>query len=355
MPWLIYEDDPAWVPPLRLERRLHFSSLNPFFKHGKWQGWLAYRNDKPVGRISAQIDDLHRQRYGPDTGHFGLLEGEDSPDVFNALIQAAEQWLIKHQARIITGPFHLSINQECGLLVDGFETPPALMMPHHKPWYGRYLEEQAYEPAKDLFAYWVNVDFEIPRVMSRLIAKYGKQVTLRTLHRKDIKNEMELLRDLFNDAWSENWGFVPFTVAEFAELGNSLRLLVPDDYVQIAEIDGRAVAFIAALPNLNEILSDLDGRLFPFGLVKLISRIKGRKIKTGRVPLMGVRKQYQNRPVGMALAYLVIDAVRSALLRRGIMEVEMSWILEDNSGMRSILDSIGSKAYKRYRLYEKTL
>lgn len=353
--WRVYRDDPNWVPPLRLERRLHFSRFNPFFKHGEWQAWVAFRADKPVGRISAQVDQLHRQCYGGHTGHFGLLELEDDPAVFSALISQAEAWLQERQTSHITGPFHLSINQECGLLVEGFETPPVLMMPHGRPWYGSLLEQAGYSAAKDLLAYWVNVDFDIPKVMSRLLNKYGPQVRLRTLRRKDLKNEMELLRDIFNDAWSNNWGFVPFTKEEFAELGTSLRLLVPDDYVQVAEIDGKAVAFIAALPNLNEILKDIDGKLFPFGLIKLIRRLKGRQIKTGRVPLMGVRKQYQNKPIGMALAFLVIDAVRSALLSRGIGEVEMSWILEDNSGMRNILDSIGSTLYKRYRLYEKKL
>ncbi len=355
LPWSIYQDDPAWVPPLRLERRLHFSSLNPFFKHGQWRAWLAYSNDRPVGRISAQIDALHRQQYGPDTGHFGLLEGEHEPAIFKALMHTAESWLLEQQARRISGPFNFSINQECGLLVDGFETPPVFMMPHHRPWYGQCLEAQGYLPAKDLFAYRVKVDFERPAVMRRLITRYGRRVRLRTLRRRDMKNEMALLRELFNEAWAENWGFVPFTQAEFAELGTSLRLLVPDDYVQIAELDGQAVAFIVALPNVNEVLPELDGRLFPFGLFKLLRHIKGGRIKTGRVPLMGVRRQYQNRPLGMAMIYLLVDAVRRALWERGIREVELSWVLEDNSGTIKIMDSIGSTAYKRYRLYEKSL
>ncbi len=355
LPWHIYADDPAWVPPLRLERQLHFSASNPFFEHGTWQAWLAYRNGQPVGRISAQIDELHRQRYGKHTGQFGLLEAENDPAVFAALIQTAELWLTERQATQITGPFNLSINQECGLLVEGFQTPPSIMMPHGRDWYGRLLEEQGYAPAKDLLAYWAEVDFDPPRVMQSLIRRYSPRVTLRTLRRKRLKEELGILRDIFNDAWSENWGFVPMTEAEFAELGTSLRLFMPDDYVQIAEVDGEPAAFVAALPNLNEVFADMNGHLLPFGWAKLFWHLKRQKFSTGRIPLMGIRQHFQNTPLGMALAFMVIDAARHALLARGIHEIEMSWILEDNSGMRNILDSIGGTAYKRYRIYQKNL
>ncbi len=355
VPWYIYANDPLWVPPLRLERRFHFSRFNPFFKHGEWQAWVAYQNGQPVGRISAQIDSLHRERYGADSGHFGLLECIDDSEVFAALILNAEAWLASRQVRHVSGPFNLSINQECGILVDGFDTPPVIMMPHSPRWYGRLLEEQGYLPAKDLLAYKVRVDFEIPRVMQVLINRFSSRVTLRTLKRNHFDEEMETLRDIFNDAWSENWGFIPFTREEFAELGTSLRLLLPDEFIQIAEVDGKAAAFMVGLPNLNEVLIELNGSLFPFGWLKIIKKIRNKEIRTGRIPLMGVRKQFHNTPLGLALACLVIDAPRQAGIARGIEEVEMSWILEDNVAMRSILDSIGSKQYKRYRIYGKTL
>ena len=167
--------------------------------------------------------------------------------------------------------------------------------------------------------------------------------------------EMEVLRDLFNDAWSENWGFIPFTEAEFAELGNSLRLLVPEGFIQIAEVDGIPAAFMVGLPNLNEILSKLDGSLFPFGWIRLIRWYRGHSARTGRIPLMGVRKQFQNTPLGMALAFMVIDGPRQPMLSVGIREVDMSWILENNKSMQGILDLIGSRQYKRYRIYGRTL
>lgn len=355
VPWRIYVDDPMWVPPLRLERRFHFSRFNPFFKHGEWQAWIAYRNNQPVGRISAQIDQLHRQRYGPETGHFGLFECIDDVEVAAVLMSAAEEWLTARHARHVTGPFNLSINQECGILVDGFDTPPMVMMPHSRRWYGRLLEEQGYQPVKDLLAYWVEVDFKVPRLMSALIAKFSDQVRLRPLRRDKFSEEMEILRDIFNDAWSENWGFVPVTKAEFAELGTSLRLLVPDDCIQIAEVDGVPSAFMVALPNLNEIFAELDGSLFPFGWVKL-SRIKSRgAVRTGRIPLMGVRKQFHNTPLGMALAFMVIDAPKKLARAVGVQAVELSWILEENKPMRAVLDSLGCREYKRYRIYGKTL
>ncbi|MBI2994356.1 MAG: N-acetyltransferase [Gammaproteobacteria bacterium] len=355
VPWQVYAGDPAWVPPLRLERRLHLSALNPFLAHGAWQGWVATRDHRPVGRISAQIDELHRQRYSANTGHFGMLEAGDDRDVFTVLFAAAEGWLRERGTRHVTGPFNFSINQECGLLIGGFDTPPSLLMPHGRPWYAARVEEQGYVPVKDLLAYWVRVDFEAPRVMSALLKRFAPRLRVRTLCRPHLRDELRLLRDIFNDAWSENWGFVPFTEAEFAELGQSLRLFVDDRLVQIAELDGVPAAFIVALPNLNEVLAGLDGSLFPLGWARLLWRLKRREIRTGRVALMGVRRSFQNRPLGMALAFQVIDAVRWALRELGIGEVEMSWILEENKGMRNILDCIGSKPYKRYRIYEKQL
>lgn len=351
----IHGDDPAWIAPLRLERRLHLSRHNPFFEHGEWQAWIAWREGLPVGRISAQVDRLHREIYGPDTGHFGLVEAVDDAEVFGALFQAAESWLQTRGTRTVTGPFNLSVNQECGLLVEGFSRPPMVMMPHGRPWYGPRVEAEGYAPARDLLAYWVNTDFTPPRVMESLLRRYGSAVRLRTLRRDRMAEELEILRDLFNDAWSENWGFVPFTAAEFADIGATLKLLVPDDFVQIAELAGEPVAFIAALPNVNEAAADLDGHLLPLGWAKLAWRLKREQVRTGRVPLMGVRKRFQNSPQGIALAFQVIQAVKQALYRRGILEVEMSWILDDNKGMRHILEVIGSTLYKRYRIYSKTL
>jgi hypothetical protein len=355
IPWRIYADDPLWIPPLRLERRLHFSRFNPFLKHAEWQAWVAYRDNEPVGRISAQVDQLHRNHHGAHTGHFGLLETIDDAEVLSALLCSAENWLVARHTKYVTGPFNLSINQECGILVEGFDTPPMVMMPHSRPWYGPLLERHGYRPAKDMLAYWAEVEDEAPPLMTTLKEKFSKQVVLRRLRRDRFDEEMEVLRDIFNDAWSENWGFVPFTKAEFAELGSSLRLLVPDEFIQIAEVDGTPAAFMAGLPNLNEIFAGLNGNLFPFGWIRLIHHLKSRGVHTGRIPWMGVRKQFQNTPLGMALAFMVIDAPRKAGISRGIQALELSWILEDNKAMRSILKYLGCREYKRYRIYGKSL
>ncbi|MCC6916243.1 N-acetyltransferase [Nitrosomonas sp.] len=355
VPWQLFADDPVWVPPLRLERRLHLSRFNPYFKHAQWQGWIACQDNQPVGRISAQIDELHRERYGTDTGHFGMLESIRDEAVFSHLIQVAESWLIDHGAYQITGPFNFSINQECGLLVQGFDTPPVFMMPYSPEWYAGLLEQNGYRPCRDLLAYWLKTDFEPPSAMQAIDRKYQHQIRVRPLQRSRFNEEIEIMRDIFNDAWSDNWGFVPFTKEEFAELGSSLRWLVPDEFIQIAEMDGVPVAFMAVLPNLNEVLPALNGKLFPFGLFRLISKLKSGLITTGRVPLMGVRRQFHNTLPGIALAFKVIDAPRKFIKSRGIGHVELSWILEDNQSMRTILEKIGGREYKRYRIYEKTL
>lgn len=355
IPWQIYADDPMWVPPLRLERRLHFSKMNPYFKHAEWQAWIAYRGTEPAGRISAQVDSIQRKYHGAEEGQFGLLEAVDDPRVFNALLETAESWLAERDSRHITGPFNFSINQECGVLVEGFDTPPVVLMPHSRKWYGPMIEGQGYCPAMDLLAYWINTDFEPSKAMSTIVKRYSRQIHIRNLRRNKFNEELEIIRDIFNDAWSQNWGFIPVTREEFTDLGQSLKYLIPDEFIKIAEIDGRAVSFIVVIPNLNEVLSKLNGRLFPMGWLKIYRAIRRKTIRTSRVPLMGVRREYQNRPLGLALAYLVCATARDEVVKYGIRGSEMGWILENNLGMRSMLDNIHSQEYKRYRIYEKTL
>ena len=355
LPWAIYRDDPAWSPPLWLERRLHFSRMNPFFKSGSWQAWLALQGSRCVGRICAHVNSIYQQHYGADNGHFGLIEAEQDSTVFAALTGTAEQWLAQRGVSRITGPYNFSINQECGLLVDGFDTPPVCLMPHSRAWYGPMLEQQGYAPVQDLLAYWVSIDFDAPPAMVSITRRYQDRIRLRPLNRKKFGEELELMRDIFNDAWSNNWGFIPFTRAEFDDLGNSLRLFIEDEFIQIAEVDGVAAAFMVTLPNLNEAFREIDGKLLPLGWLKLLRYVRQKRFRTGRVPLMGVRKQYQHRPIGLALAFMIIDESRREVLDYGISEVEMSWILENNKPMISILDSIGSRLYKRYRMYGKTI
>lgn len=353
----IYSDDPYWIPPLTLERHLHFSRFNPFFKHGKWKTWLAYSDGRPVGRISAQVDRLHRGHYGIKSGHFGLFEAIEDEVVAAALFQAAESWLRSEGTEVITGPFNLSINQESGLLVDGFDTPPVLMMPHGRRWYDSMVRSQGYTVARDLYAYWITADqFKNPPAVLTLQRRYGSKVKLRPFNRRRFQQELMIIRDIFNDGWTDNWGHVPMTIAEINDLGAALRFFIPDDLICIAEIDDKPVAFMVFMPNLNESFAKTQGSLFPRGIFTLIGDIRKKRIKTGRVPLMGVRKQYHNSPLGIALAFMVVNAVvKFASTQLGMEGAEISWILEDNKGMMNMLDSIGSQRYKTYRVYEKRL
>ena len=355
LPWSLYRDDPMWVPPLLLERRMHLSAKNPYFEHAKFCSWIAYRDDMPVGRISAQIDRLHVERYQDATGFFGMLEAEDDIRTFQILLNTAQNWLRKQGMRRICGPFNLSINQELGLLVDGFDAPPSLMMGHARPYYASNIEKCGYQKEKDLLAYMINADFKMAAAGKRVMARSQDQIQIRNLKKSNFIDELKVIRDVFNDAWSQNWNFVPFTSAEFDHLGKDLKMLAEEDLVKIAEINGEPSAFIVVLPNINEIIRDLNGKLLPFGWLKMLWRLKIKYPKTSRIPLMGVRCRYHDTLMGAALAFSVIAAVQQSALKRGLEKVELSWILEDNKGMRSIIESIGGYVYKTYRIFSKQL
>ncbi|HCV65774.1 MAG TPA: N-acetyltransferase [Serratia sp.] len=355
-PSSLYRNDPSWITPLYVEREEHLSKKNPGTEHIEWQAWVAKKEGKVVGRITAQIDSLHRERYGEDTGHFGMIDAIDDPEVFRALFTAAEDWLKSKGALKITGPFSLNINQESGLLVEGFDTPPSALMTHAKPYYATNLERQGYTQGIDLLAYWMKrTDLNFSPSLTKMMAQAGKKVTLRRLNCKRFNEEMQVLREIFNSGWQDNWGFVPFTEHEFATMGDQLKFLVPDDMIYIAEVDSVPCAFIVGLPNINEAIADLNGRLLPFGWAKLLWRLKVSGVRTARVPLMGVRQEYQFSRIGPIIALLLIEALRDPFAKRNIDALEMSWILESNSGMRTILERIGAVPYKRYRLYEKQL
>jgi hypothetical protein len=355
LPWSLYRNDPAWVPPLLFEQRRQLSLRHPYFQHARTRQWVARRGRAAVGRISAQIDQLHLERYHDDTGFFGMLEAEDDAETFGALLGAAEAWLGEQGVRRVRGPFDLSINQQCGLLVDGFDSPPAVMMPHGRPYYPARLEQHGYAAAKDLLAYRLAADVKLPDVASVLLARAGSAITVRSLNRGRFREEVAVLRDIFEDAWAANWGFVPFTEPEFTYLAATLRRLVPDDFIGIADVEGVRAGMIVLLPDVNQAIRDLDGRLLPLGWLKLLWRLRAGRVSRGRVVLMGVRVRYQHSPLGLALALALIDAVRRAALREGIAEVELSWILADNAGVLRLVQSLGGRLHKRYRIYDKPL
>jgi hypothetical protein len=355
VPWSIFEGDPNWVPPLLMERKEALSQKHAVFNHLDWQGWVAYRGSNPVGRISAQIDRLHIERYGDATGFFGFLDARDDDALFRALFDTAESWLRERGMRRVRGPFSLNINQEVGLLVEGFDTPPYFMMGHAHPYYGVAIERLDYRKAIDMFAYLISAHFKPPPFIEALIKRLRTRISVRALRRKQLDDDLETVREIFNDAWSDNWGFVPFTREEFRAIGREMLMLVPEEFIQIAEMDGEAVAFIVILPNVNEAIADLNGRLLPLGWIKLLHRLKLKFPATARIPLMGVRKRLHHTRLGPGLAMSVVLALQPPALRRGVEEVEMSWILEDNEGMKNIAESLGGYVSKRYRVYEKDL
>jgi len=356
VPWSIYKNDPNWVPLLMMERLDAFSPSHPYFRHARWNAWIAYIDDKPVGRISAQIDQLHLENNDGKTGFFGLIESPQDETVFKALFDTAENWLRSEGMLRVAGPFNLSINHYVGVLVDGFDTPPYIMMGHALPYYGASIEHQGYQPVQDLLAYQLDSGtLTIPRVMNSLIERSGHRMTIRNLDRNNKEAELEVLRDIFNDAWRDNWSFSPFTREEFDAIGKDLLMVVPKNFIQIAQLDGEDAAFIVLLPNMNEVFAELDGRLLPLGWAKLLWRLKVKFPKSARVPLMGVRQKYQNTRFGPALAYMTIKGVIDAGTAKGLERLEMSWILEHNKGVRNIIESIGGEITKRYRIYEKDL
>jgi len=355
LPFALYADDPNWVPPLLFDKRSQLDPKHPFFRHAEVQPFLAHRDGKPVGRITAQIDRLDADYGRDDLGYFGMLDAADDPEAFAELLHAAEVWLTQRGKRRALGPMSLNINQEVGLLVDGFDTPPYFMMGHTRPYAGRHVLAAGYHGVKDLLAYEMDPAFEIPAVMTAVERRLAGRMRIRPIERKQRDRDLRAMCAIFNDAWANNWGFVPFTDEEFLTIGHEMLLIIGDDFIQIAEVDGEPAAFIVMLPNVNEAIADLHGRVLPFGWAKLLWRLKVRYPASARVPLMGVRQKYQRMRLGPGLAFAVIHAVRNASVARGIKRVEMSWILESNTGMRNIIETIGGTVSKRYRMFEKAL
>ena len=357
LPHALMRGDPAWVPPLLLERRDALSpKKNPWFRHAEAAFWIARRDGRDVGRISAQDDRLVPEEEGGRPAHFGLLAAEDDPEIFAALLGAVEDWARARGKRQILGPFSLSINEQTGLLVSGFDTPPMLMMPHDPPYAGGRLEALGYAKARDMLAYVSNGLDPLPPAASRAISRgLPPGVSLRPLRKARLREEVESLIDIFNESWSGNWGFVPFTAEEVAHLASELRPLLDERLVWFAEIEGRPVGFAVCLPNLNEAIRDLGGRLLPLGWAKLLWRLKVAGVTSARVPLMGVRRDIGLGMFGRVLPLFLVEALRREALALGIRRIEMSWVLEDNLPMRHMAESFGATAYKTYRIYGKAL
>jgi hypothetical protein len=360
LPYQVYRDDPHWIPPLLLERKFHFDPKhNPFFQHARAAFWLAYQGGQPVGRVSAQIDQLHLDRYADASGHFGFLEAIDNAAIFEQLLRTAEDWLRSNGLKRAIGPVSFSMWDQPGLLVDGFDIPPRVMMGHALPYFAGHIETAGYRRVQDLLAYDYDGEVPLPAAAVRVIDRIQKRssITVRRIRndKAHIESETALIFEILNDAWSDNWGFVPMTQAEFDDLVGVLKHLLRDGDVAFAEYQGRPSAFAIIMPNLNEAIRDLGGRLAPFGWLKLLWRLKVSGIRTARMPLMGVRKALQGSSVGAALALSVIQASRAFNIENGRPFGELSWVLDQNERVRHIIELVGAKVSKRYRIYEKEL
>jgi hypothetical protein len=363
LPYRLYAHDPNWVPPLKDEvRGLLNPAKNPWFEHGEAQLFLARANGRVTGRISAHIDRLAlsqppEQGMGPGTGFWGFLEAEDEATA-RALMTSAEDWLRAKGMRKVMGPFSFSYWDEVGLLIEGFDHPPTAMMGFNAASYQGWVEGAGYAGVQDLFTYALVINEGFPELTNRIVAsgERNARIKIRHVDKSKFDEEAALIIGILNDAWSDNWGFVPFTPAEIAYAGKKLKPLVYNDLIRVAEIDGEAVAFMMTIPDINEQLIKFGGSLLPVKWAKLLWWLRAPKVRTMRVPLMGVLKKLQSSRVASQLAFMLIEFIRrDAVTKYGATHGEFGWVLSSNGPMRSVGEAVGGKVNKIYRIYEKQL
>jgi GNAT superfamily N-acetyltransferase len=354
--WQANKHTENWVSPLRMERTaLLNTKKNPFFSHAKIELFLCYKSNKIAGRIAAITNENHNSFHNDNVGFWGFFECIDNQEVANALFDAAADWLKAEKKDKMLGPMNPSTNDECGTLIEGFDTKPFIMMRHNPKFYPTLIENYGNTKAKDLWAWYTtpehsnkNISEKMERVASKIIKKYS--LTIRNISVKKIKSEIKLIKEVYNNAWTRNWGFVPFTDAEIDHVASDLKDIADDDLMFMAEKGGKPIGFCITLPNINEVLERIpNGKLFPTGIFKLLFGIK--KIKSVRTIIMGVNKEYQFLGLG---SIFYIKSIKKAL-DKGYTGAEMSWILEDNDLMNKAIESIGSKVYKKYRIYQYDL
>jgi GNAT superfamily N-acetyltransferase len=353
--WKINAADPQWVPPLRmalepvLDRNKH-----PFHQHADVAYFLAERGTEVVGRVAAVVNHQYNQYHDDRLGFFGFFECIDDAGVAGALLDAAAQWLRARGRDRMRGPMNFSTNDEFsspGVLIDGFDTPPTVMMSHNPPYYAGLMDAAGMEKAKDLVAYWIpdRIPERLRNAMERLAQRAG--VNIRSVRMKDLQAEVRRVQEVYNAAWSQNWGFVPMTEAEFNHMAKEMKPVVDADLVLLAEkADGEPIGFLLALPDLNRAFKHLpDGRLFPFGLFKFLWQ--KRKIDTARLLTLGLKPGYQHLGLGAAMYTRLLQIG----VGKGYKGAEGSWILEDNHEMCTALEKLGATLYKRYRVYDRVL
>jgi GNAT superfamily N-acetyltransferase len=355
-PWQIYSNDPAWVPPLIIERKEFLNrKRHPFYQHGDAALFVARKNGKIVGRIMASDDPNYNSLHQSNLGCFGLFESIDDHDVAAALFEAAANWLRAKGRSEMMGPIDYSTNYVCGLLIDGFQFPPTVLTAHNPPYYQRLIESCGFFKAKDWYAWWFADPAKAVADLQRLAARFNARcpATIRTVNLERLRDESRRLREIYNQAWEKNWGFVPFTEAEIEFMTKELKPLLVSEFAWFAEIGDEAVGFTLCLPDINVVLADLNGRLtrfgLPIGLIKLLFYKK--RIRKGRLIALGVIEKY--RRAGIA-EMLVLRVMEETMIKRGITG-ELSMTLEDNFMINRFLEAIGARRYKTYRTYSKLI
>jgi len=360
VPYTLYMDDPAWHPPLRLERAMQINS-----KHNKLMSaitpklFLAERAGKIVGRIAAFTNAMHHAAHDPEEGFFGFFDCIDDADVARALIVAAETHLSSLGQNRIVGPAQWSVNEEVGLLIDGFDHPNVLLMSYGKPYYQQHLEAAGYSKAVDMLAFQAALHEGYPRPsMTRRMVQLSErspELTFRDLDKSNFKAEVARAMAIYNDAWSDNWNALPYTPEQVTALASELKPLMFKGGFRFAELSGEPVAFGVMLPDLFEAIADARGRLNPVTAFKALRRVTGKKVKQARVPLMGLMKEHHNTKLGLAAVARICEDLFEAGRQRGFTHCELSWILEDNHSMIRICEQASAVPYKTYRMYGKTL
>lgn len=351
-PWQVYKDDPYWVPPLITERKEFLNKeKNPFFKHAEVVFYLARREGQTVGRIAGIVNHNHIEFHQEKAGFFGLFECEEDYEVAKALLDSVRDWLRSKGMQIMRGPANFSSNEDWGLLLEGFGSPPVIMMPYNPPYYLELVEKYGMNRAKDLYAYFIDEALPTPERVVRMaeIIKRKVGVRVRNINMRNFKDEVNRVKQIYNSAWSKNWGFIPMTDEEFDHLAKNLKQIVDPHMVFIAEVNDKPAGFSLALPDFNQVLARLNGRLFPLGIFKLLWHTKVRnKIDGVRLITMGVVPEYQRRGIDTVF----YAETYNVGVKRGYKWAEMSWVLEDNVLMNRVLELLGAKLYKKYRIYE---
>lgn len=349
-----YEDAANWVPPLRMDqKKLINTDKNPFYKNAEIELFIAEKDGKEVGRIAAIIDHRYNDYHGSKTGHFGFFECIDDQHTANLMFRVAEDWLRDKGMENVLGPANPGMMDTIGVLIEGFAKKPYILMPYNFPYYDRLIKQAGFEKAMDMYAYIVDTETVAVDRMNRamdIVKRRLPNLEIRPVNLKKMSSEIKIIQKIFNSTWKDNWGFIPLSEEEFKALGKDLKLIIDTDYAHIAEIDGEPIAFSVGLPNINEILMDMNGKLFPFGIFKLLWGRK--KIKGLRTALMGVLPEWQGKGID---ALLHQRSIQNGLETEGKTVSELSWILETNTEMVRVAEKIGGSLDKTYRMYSKQL